>query len=181
LPSFTPNAYLASVYEQGVVESKTSGHEVDWTKPIRIKDDNDRRLIAAGAKLLMANDAGVLGETAKTNSYLSTWFGSRPDVPVHLGSQHLPWIRAAVERGMRPLTALLSATRNIAEAYGKLDELGTVEPGKRADLVILDADPLADPDNYARIAHVVKDGSLVDRDRLPQDPVLTAALSTQPA
>jgi imidazolonepropionase-like amidohydrolase len=71
------------------------------------------------------------------------------------------------------MDALLAATRNIAETYGKDGELGTVEPGKRADFVVLEANPLDDPDNYARIVHVVKDGSIVDRERLPEHPVLT--------
>jgi hypothetical protein len=53
-------------------------------------------------------------------------------------------------------------------------DLGTLEPGRRADLVILEADPLADARNYRRIAAVMKDGDLVDRAALPQNPMLTA-------
>jgi len=68
------------------------------------------------------------------------------------------------------MDALLAATRNIAEAYGKADELGTLEAGKRADLLILDADPLADPRNYRRIVEVLKDGSRIDRAALPESP-----------
>jgi imidazolonepropionase-like amidohydrolase len=87
---------------------------------------------------------------------------------------HLFWLQAARERDMSPMDALCSATRNIAHAYKKEDELGTVEVGKRADMVVLDADPLADVANYGRITHVVKDGVLVDRDRLPERPILTS-------
>ena len=68
-----------------------------------------------------------------------------------------------------------AATRNIAEAYGKVDELGTVEVGKRADLLVLDGNPLDDVTAYGRIASIVKDGRIVDRDRLPERPILTAA------
>src|SRR5438067_262144 len=82
--------------------------------------------------------------------------------PRELGSSHILWLRAAIERGMAPMDALLAATRNIAQAYRKDDELGTVEPNKRADLLVLDANPLDAPENYGRIAHVVKDGHLVD-------------------
>jgi imidazolonepropionase-like amidohydrolase len=138
-----------------------------------VKDENDRKLIAAGAKLLMANDMGVFGPSVNTHPL----FGPRlsgPDNELHLGRSHLFWFQAAIERGMTPMDALLSATRNIAQAYRKDDELGTVELGKRADLLVLDANPLDNSENYGRISHVVKDGELVDRERLPEHPVLTA-------
>jgi imidazolonepropionase-like amidohydrolase len=83
-------------------------------------------------------------------------------------------VKAALEHGMRPLEALRSMTSHIAEAYGKLDDVGTLEPGKRADFVVLDADPLADPDNYASIALVVQGGDTIDVSRLPEHPVVTA-------
>jgi imidazolonepropionase-like amidohydrolase len=143
-----------------------------WLRMLRAKDENDRNLIAAGAKILLANDMGIYGQITKTDP---TWAGiaSGEDAPRDLGTAHTLWLRAALERGMSPMDALLSATRNIAQAYQR-NELGTLEVGKRADLVVLDADPLADPDNYTRIAHVVKDGEFIDRDRLPEQPVLTA-------
>ncbi|MEO8452691.1 MAG: amidohydrolase family protein [Gemmatimonadota bacterium] len=50
------------------------------------------------------------------------------------------------------------ATRNGAMALGRISELGTVEVGKRADLVVLDADPIADIKNTRRIAWVIQAG-----------------------
>ncbi len=147
-----------------------------WGEVMTVKDANDRSLIKAGAKLLLANDMGVYGPTAATSPMWGPFQSGIPDVPTHLGRSHLLWLRAAYERGMDPMDALLATTRNIAEAYGKADELGTVEPGKRADLLVLDADPLSDPDNYGTVAYVVKDGEIVDRDSLPRNPVLTASL-----
>jgi cytosine/adenosine deaminase-related metal-dependent hydrolase len=79
---------------------------------------------------------------------------------------------------MDPMDALLAATRNIAQAYRKDDELGTIEPGKRADLLVLDGDPLTDVENYRRITQLVKDGAVVDRERLPEDPVLTRRVTS---
>lgn len=146
-----------------------------WGEVMVVKDGNDRRLIDAGAKLLLGNDMGVYGPTAATSPMWGPFQAGVPDVPTHLGRSHILWFRAARERGMDPMAALQAATRNTAEAYGKSDELGTVEPGKRADLLFLDGDPLDDPDNYGRVAHVVKDGAVVERDRLPQRPVLTAS------
>ena len=50
------------------------------------------------------------------------------------------------------------ATRNGAEALGISDEVGTIEPGKRADLVILERDPIADIRNTQSIVTVIHDG-----------------------
>jgi len=100
-------------------------------------------------------------------------FAQAPDLPTELGEAHFLWLQAAQERRMPPMAALLAATRDIAIAYKKDGEPGTLETGKRADLVILDADPLADARNYRRIHLVIKDGKLVDRDSLPSQPVLT--------
>ena len=74
---------------------------------------------------------------------------------------------------MTPMAMLQAATRNIAAAYKKLDELGTLERGKVADLVILNADPLADFANYEQIHLVMKNGKVIDRDALPINKVLT--------
>jgi hypothetical protein len=66
-----------------------------------------------------------------------------------------------VDAGLTPLQALQAATRNTAQAVGLGDELGTVEVGKLADLVLLEADPLAAITNTTRIAAVVANGRLL--------------------
>ena len=53
--------------------------------------------------------------------------------------------------GEAPMDILIAATRNGAAAYGLDDDLGTVEEGKIADLLILDADPLEDIGNLRQI------------------------------
>jgi imidazolonepropionase-like amidohydrolase len=60
--------------------------------------------------------------------------------------------------GIPPLEVLRIATRNGAEALGRLDSLGTIERGKVADLVLLDADPSRDITTTRRIAWVMRDG-----------------------
>src|SRR5262249_41688540 len=139
----------------------------------RTKDANDRRLIEARAKLLLTTDGGVWSSTSKTHPIYAR-ASTAPDSPVVLGASHLLWVRAAFERGMKPLDVLQAATRNVAEAY-RVEDVGTLEVGKRADLVVLDADPLAAAEAYAQVALVVQGGEAVDRDRLPERPVLTAA------
>ncbi|WP_412069478.1 amidohydrolase family protein [Rubrivirga sp. IMCC43871] len=68
-----------------------------------------------------------------------------------------------VDAGIPPGDVLQIATRNGADALGLLDEVGTVEVGKSADLLVLTADPLADISNSRRIAWVMRGGERVDR------------------
>ena len=68
-----------------------------------------------------------------------------------------------VAAGHTPLAALRAATGDSARILGAEQELGTIEAGKLADLVILDADPLADIRNTRRISCVLQSGRVVDR------------------
>ena len=67
-------------------------------------------------------------------------------------------LESLVAAGLTPYAALEAATRNPAEWLGTLAESGTVEPGKRADLVLLDANPLDDIRGTQRIAGVMRAG-----------------------
>ena len=71
-----------------------------------------------------------------------------------------------VEAGLTPLAALQAATIAPARFLSATDSLGTVEAGKLADLVLLDADPLDDIANTTRIVAVFANGRLYDRARL---------------
>lgn len=135
-------------------------------------DLNNRRLIDAGANLLLTTDGFAYGARNRSHP-LAARLREAPDLPVQLGSSHVVWIKAAIERGMKPMDALLAATSTPAHAYQR-DDIGSLEPGKRADLVILDADPLADPENYFRVHAVIKDGLEVDREALPESSILLA-------
>jgi Tol biopolymer transport system component len=82
--------------------------------------------------------------------------GNYPGVGLH-------WeMYAHAAGGMTPHEVLRAATLGSATAIGRQDELGSLEPGKYADFVVLDANPLDDLHNARRIRYVVKDGRVYD-------------------
>lgn len=74
-----------------------------------------------------------------------------------------------VQAGLTPMEALIAATRRPAEMLGKADIFGTIEPGKRADLLVLDADPLEDIRNTRTLELVIRGGEVIDRSSLLPD------------
>lgn len=83
--------------------------------------------------------------------------GSDLAVPGHSLHREL---ELAVEAGFTPMEAITAATRTAARVLGMEAESGTVEPGKRADLVILSADPLAAIRNIRSVESVVANGRM---------------------
>lgn len=112
-----------------------------------------RDMHKAGVRLLAGSDA------PNPNSY--------PGFSLH---DELEFLVAA---GLTPAEVLRVATRDAAEFLGVLDQLGTIEKGKLADLVLLDANPLTDIRHTQRINAVVTRGRLLDRNTL--DRLLTEA------
>lgn len=126
---------------------------------------NAQKLIRAGCVI-----------TVGTDSYWASApeFASAPKPPNQShGIGTLMAIEGLVELGMTPSQAIVAATKNGATACRKLNEFGTLEKGKQADLVILNADPLADIHNIRKIRTVMKGGALVNPADLPQKPVLS--------
>lgn len=107
--------------------------------------DVTRRMHRAGVRLVSGTDAA----------------GARL-VGFSLQSELVDLVRA----GLTPLEALQAATLNPAIAFGRTAELGTVEPGKLADLVLLDANPLDRIENSQKVAAVVAGGRLYDRAKI---------------
>jgi imidazolonepropionase-like amidohydrolase len=81
-----------------------------------------------------------------------------------LGSHWELWMLQS--GGLTPHQALRSATLFGAEAIGLQQDLGSLEPGKLADLVVLDKNPLEDIRNSTSIRYVMKNGELFDGDTL---------------
>ena len=115
-----------------------------------------KRFVDAGGKLLTGTDT-------------SSW--SVPGIGLHHEFDIL-----VEQAGLTPMQVILAATRNPAEAWRVLDRQGTLEPGKLADLVIVNQDPLQDIRNLQKIEWVIKDGKLIDRTYHPWfDPPLKNA------
>jgi len=90
-------------------------------------------------------------------------------VKVLIGSDSMPigeigWLEMEqfVLSGVSEMDTLIAATRNGADMLGLLDQLGTVEEGKLADLVVLAENPLANISNIRKVQMVFKDGVSVD-------------------
>ena len=71
-------------------------------------------------------------------------------------------IEQLVFSGLSEMGAIMAATRNSAEMVGMLDDLGTVEAGKLADLIVLEKNPLENISNLRTLSMVIKDGKLVN-------------------
>lgn len=143
---------------------------------------NVRNLIESGAILLMATDAGILAAETAGDPALGVVYSGEDNL-FELGQGHFHWLKAMEESGLAPMAMLKAATSNIAKAYGKDKELGTLEPGKIADLLILDKDPLQASENYRAIHQILSNGVIVDRSGLPREPLLTkpaAAIEVRP-
>ncbi len=87
------------------------------------------------------------------------------DTPVQFcppgGAMHQE-LELLVASGLSPADALIAATKHNARALGEAGQLGTIEAGKLADLVILEADPLADIRNTRKIHRVIHAGYVAD-------------------
>ncbi len=70
--------------------------------------------------------------------------------------------------GLSPMQALQAATKNPADFMGVLQKQGTIEIGKNADLLLLDANPLDNIQNTERIRALVVHGRLLDRAALDE-------------
>jgi imidazolonepropionase-like amidohydrolase len=65
-----------------------------------------------------------------------------------------------IEAGMPPMAAIVSATVSAADLLGEADDLGSIEPGKLADIIAVPGDPLTDPAEFGRVHFVMKGGQV---------------------
>jgi imidazolonepropionase-like amidohydrolase len=149
-------------------EMKKSPKDAPNYKRYETSTQNTQRVLKAGIPVLLCTDGGLWDHDYVLQYKPETWSFYES----YSGEGLLLRCISLVEMGVSPMEAIMAVTRNPAAAYHKLDQIGTIEKGKLADLVILDGNPLADINNIRNISIVIKDGQLIDRDKLPVKKIL---------
>jgi imidazolonepropionase-like amidohydrolase len=135
---------VADIYNGDYTEEV--GSRDGWSKEILRKNRDTTgtqreaftKAVRAGVKIGFGTDAGIYphGQNARQFAYM-------------------------VSYGQTPLGAIRAATIDAARCLGKERDLGSVAPGKFADMIAVAGDPLADVEALRRIAGVIKDGRLI--------------------
>jgi imidazolonepropionase-like amidohydrolase len=129
---YVPTIFVGEYVAQG---RAAEGSPV-WVKMLQIHEDTFRRAMKAGVKIAFGTDAGGFAWTvnpAKEFAYMVKW-------------------------GMTPAQAIRSATSDAATLLGMQDKIGTIEPGKLADIVAVPGDPVSDVTLLEKVDFVMKDG-----------------------
>jgi imidazolonepropionase-like amidohydrolase len=149
-PEFLDTPIYQDVYEPEVIEElRTTTRDAyaarTWTTWMKVMtpvaQENLRLIVEAGGTIVLGSDQ-------------STGPASHRELEL------------MVEGGIPPLEAIRIGTLNAATFLGKQREVGSVEEGKLADLVLLNGNPVTDISNTQDIAMVVKDGVVIDRSAL---------------
>lgn len=143
MPPQTVDQWVAAKQKRAANADPKAGERV-----IAFRRKMLRALHEAGAKIALGTD--------------SPQIFSVPGFSIH---REMPIMVAC---GMTPYEVLRSGTRNVAEYFGTLKESGTIEPGKRADLILLEANPLIDVANVARRAGVMVRGRWIPEAEIQQ-------------
>jgi imidazolonepropionase-like amidohydrolase len=144
----TGTVYVADLYdgEWALEHGGPEGWPADTMRKLQESQDSAeivvRKAIEAGVRIGFGTDSGVY--------------------PHGLNARQLAWY---VRCGMSPLEAIRSATTVAAEAMGWSDRVGSLEPGRFADLVAVLGDPLADVTELERPVVVAKGGAIVRENR----------------
>jgi imidazolonepropionase-like amidohydrolase len=134
--------------EKSVVLSRQliPGLSNDARRSLDISMANLRRAVKAGVKITMGSDAGNAGMLHGAT------------VMRELQLMHLA--------GMSPMQIIVAATKNGAEVIGQGNTLGTLEAGKLADIIVVRGSPLTDISDIGNVEWLVKNGKLIDPNKL---------------
>jgi imidazolonepropionase-like amidohydrolase len=135
---YVPTIFVGAYVAQGRAKE---GSPV-WVEMMKIHEDTFRRAMAAGVKIAFGTDAGGFDwkeDPAQEFKYMVDW-------------------------GMTPLQAIRAATSTASELLGMQAQVGTIEPGKLADIVAVSGDPLKDVTQLEKVDFVMK-GGMVQKGR----------------
>jgi imidazolonepropionase-like amidohydrolase len=128
----TVNGYIERLANNPQAYSPEVRAKVEWR--IKVTGESLRKAVPKGVKIAFGTDAGVSKHGRNADEF-----------------------ELMVKHGMTPAAALQAATVNAADLLG-LQDVGTLEPGRRADLIAVDGDPLTDVTVLKPVAFVMKDG-----------------------
>lgn len=129
----TVNGYIERIANNPDAYTPTVRAKIDWR--IRVTGESLRKAVPAGVKIAFGTDAGV------------SLHGRNAD--------EFEWM---VKNGMTAAQAIAAATINAADLLGLADQIGSIEAGKRADLIAVDGDPLSDVTVLKRVPFVMSNG-----------------------
>jgi imidazolonepropionase-like amidohydrolase len=139
----------------------------NWQKGVKDRDRGATPLLFSLRTSLMQASLHIVGKMKAAGVPIMA--GTDTTAPfVFPGSSLHEEIALLVQAGLTPMQALQAATKLPAEFLGKLQTQGTIEQGKIADLVLLDANPLDDIHNTQKIRAVILRGKLLDRSFLDE-------------
>jgi imidazolonepropionase-like amidohydrolase len=129
----TVNGYIERLAANPGAYSPEVRAKIEWR--IKVTGESLRKAVPKGVKIAFGTDAGVSKHGRNADEF-----------------------ELMVKYGMTPAAALQAATVNAADLLGLQADVGTIEPGKRADLIAVDGDPLVDVTVLKRVPFVMKDG-----------------------
>ncbi|HEY0165177.1 MAG TPA: amidohydrolase family protein [Sphingomicrobium sp.] len=136
----TVNGYLERLAANPNAYEPSVRKQIDWR--IGITGQSLRKAVPAGVKIAFGTDAGVSKHGRNADEF-----------------------ELMVKYGMTPVEALKAATVNAADLLGLASEVGTIEPGKSADLIAVTGDPLGDVTVLKKVEFVMARGEVVPRSR----------------
>jgi len=144
---------VPAVYRDMIKDPKVRNRLMARVERSRLSYENRLRTV----KVLYDMGVNILVGTDSTGAPHRMFYG----FDIHRELEHL------VRAGMKPMDVIVAASRKAAEYLGREKDLGTIEAGKIADLLILTGNPLEDIRNSRSIEQVIYAGRLIDRDNLP--------------
>jgi imidazolonepropionase-like amidohydrolase len=136
-----------------------------FTKSILAEMDTDDVAIR---RRFVAKEFAIVGAMHKAGVEIMAGTDTAAAVAVLPGFSLHTELECLVQAGLTPMEALQAATLSPAKFLGLQNEMGTIQPGKLANLVLLDSNPLDDIRNTRKINAVVLNGRLLDRANLDQ-------------